>query len=167
MTLENKIDPSAKIAPTAIVDDSYIGRNSNVWHYSNLYGCEVGDDCTIGSYVEMQKDSKIGDGVTISSHSFICSLVEVADNVFIGHGVKTINDLNPPSRKRTGSTSEWKPTYIGEGAVVGSNATIFPVNIGKYAKIGAGSVVTKNVPDYAVVVGNPARIVKYSEPNES
>jgi acetyltransferase-like isoleucine patch superfamily enzyme len=82
--------------------------------------------------------------------------------VFVGHGVMTINDLNPPSRKRTGTTDEWKPTHIGEGAMIGSGALLFPVTIGKYAKVGAGSVVTKDVPDYAIVVGNPAKLIGYT-----
>lgn len=148
------------ISKTAIIKNVKIGGGTKIWHYANLYGCEIGKNCTVGSHVEIQNDVRIGDNVVISSHSFICSLVEIEDDVFIGHGVMTINDLNPPSKKKTGTTDEWKRTHIGKGAMIGSGAVLFPVVIGKYAKVGAGAVVTKDVPDYAVVAGNPARIIK-------
>ena len=104
-----------------------------------------------------------GNNVTISSHSFICSLVTIEDDVFIGHGVMTINDLHPPSFRRTGSKEYWQKTLIKKGAVIGSNVTLFPVSIGENAEVGAGSVVTKDVPDCAIVVGNPARVIKKKE----
>jgi len=155
------IDFEKMISPTALIGDNVkIGEGTKIWHYANLYGCEIGENCTIGSHVEIQSDAKIGKNVTIGTHSFICSLVEIEDDVFIGHGVMTINDLNPPSRRRTGTTKDWKETYIGKGAIIGSGAVLFPVRIGEYAKVGAGAVVTKDVPDYAVVAGNPARIIK-------
>lgn len=149
-----------KICSTAIVNNAEIGEETRIWHYANLYGCKIGERCNIGSYVEIQEKAYVGDDVIIGSHSFICSLVKIEDDVFIGHGVMTINDINPPSKRRTGKTNEWKETYIGKGAVIGSGAVLFPVRIGEYAKVGAGAVVTKDVPDYAVVVGNPARIIK-------
>jgi acetyltransferase-like isoleucine patch superfamily enzyme len=155
------------ISKTAIIGENVkIGSGTKVWHFANLYGCKIGKECTIGSYVEIQSGAKLGDRVTISSHSFICDLVSIEDDVFIGHGVMTINDLNPPSMRKSGSKDYWKPTNIGEGVIIGSNATIFPVNIGKYAKIGAGAVVTKNVPDYGVVYGNPAKLIRI-ENNEN
>jgi acetyltransferase-like isoleucine patch superfamily enzyme len=154
------------ISETAIVKNSKIGEGTKIWNYANVYGCEIGKNCTVGSFVEIQEGVKIGNDVTLSSHSFICDGVEIGDDVFIGHGVKTINDINPPSKKRTGNKDEWKPTFIGKGSVIGSGAVLFPVNIGNYSKIGAGSVVTKDVPDYAVVVGNPAKILRIERPEE-
>jgi len=145
---------------TQIIKNCKIGKNTKIWNFVNLYGCEIGDNCNIGSFVEIQEGAKIGNNVIISSHSFICSLVTVKDNVFIGHGVMTINDIKPPSRRRTGSNKEWKGTLIKEGASIGSNATLLPVTIGKNAIVGAGAVVTKNVPDNVIVAGVPAKIIK-------
>ena len=146
---------------TAIIGpNTKVGDGSKIWNFSNLFGCEIGNNCVIGSFVEIQSDVKIGDNVTISSHSFICSLVEIEDDVFIGHGVMTINDLNPPSFKRTGSKDSWKKTLVKKGATIGSNVTLLPVVIGENSVVGAGSVVTKDVPDNCVVVGNPAKIIK-------
>ena len=107
----------------------------------------------------MQNNVQIGNNVTISSHSFICSLVTIEDDVFVGHGVMTINDIHPPSYKKTGSKDQWKKTLIKKGAVIGSNATIFPVTIGENAIVGAGAVVTKDVSDNCAVTGNPTKII--------
>jgi len=150
-------------ADTAIVNNASIGSGTKIWHYANVYGCTIGGNCTIGAYTEVQNDVHIGNNVAILSHSFICSLVEIGDDVFIGHGVMTINDLHPPSFRRTGSKEYWQKTVIKKGAVIGSNVTLFPVSIGENAEVGAGAVVTKDVPDDAIVVGNPARIIKKKE----
>jgi len=96
----------------SIIKNCKVGKDTKIWNFVNMYGCEVGDNCNIGSYVEIQSDVKIGNNVIVSSHSFLCSLVTIEDNVFIGHGVMTINDLNPPSNRRTGTNDKWKPTLI-------------------------------------------------------
>ena len=97
---------------TAIVKDATIGKGTKIWEYANIYGCQIGDGCNIGSYVEIQNEVTIGNNVTVSTHSFICSLVTIEDDVFVGHGVMTINDIKPPSYKRTGSKKHWKNTRI-------------------------------------------------------
>ena len=148
------------ISKTAIVKNSKIGKNTKIWEFANIYGSRIGTNCNIGSYVEIQDNSLIGNDVTISSHSFICSLVNVEDNVFIGHGVMTTNDLHPPSKKKTGSDKFWESTLIKKNAIIGSNVTLLPVTIGKNSEIGAGTVVVKDVPDNAIVVGNPGKIIK-------
>ena len=148
------------ISKTAVVKDSVIGRNTDIYEFANVYGCKIGDNCKIGSYVEVQDNVRIGNNVTVSSHSFVCSLVTIEDDVFIAHGVMTINDVYPPSFRRTGSKEHWKETLIRKGAVIGSNATLFPVVIGENAVVGAGSVVTTDVQDNSVVAGNPARVIR-------
>ncbi len=151
------------ISETAVVKKSEIGDNTSIHEFANIYGAKIGDKCKIGSYVEVQNNTQIGNNVTISSHSFICSLVTIEDDVFIGHGVMTINDISPPSFKRTGSKEYWKKTLIKKGTVIGTNATIFPVVIGENAMIGAGAVVLEDVPDNCVVVGNPAKVIRETD----
>ena len=148
----------ARIAP-----DVKLGENVKIYAFVNLYGCEIGDESKIGTFVEIQKGAVIGCRVKISSHSFICEGVTIEDNVFIGHGVMFINDKYPRSTTEEGglqTEEDWVciPTVIKKGASIGSNATILcGVMVGENAIIGAGSVVTHDVPAYAVVGGNPAR----------
>jgi acetyltransferase-like isoleucine patch superfamily enzyme len=154
----------ARIAP-----DVKLGRDVKIYAFVNMYGCEVGDESKIGTFVEIQKGAKIGCRVKVSSHSFICEGVTIEDEVFIGHGVMFINDKYPRATTTEGqlqTESDWEctPTLIKRGASIGSNATILcGVTIGENAIIGAGSVVTHDVPSGVVSAGNPARIIRMIE----
>jgi acetyltransferase-like isoleucine patch superfamily enzyme len=136
-----------------------LGNGDKLLKFVNAYGCSIGAGTKVGAFVEIQSGARIGENTTVSSHSFICDLVTIGNDVFIGHGVMTINDLFPPSRRRTGSGEYWEPTHIGNHVIIGSNATLFPVRIGDYAVIGAGSVVRKDIPSGQVWAGNPAKYI--------
>jgi UDP-2-acetamido-3-amino-2,3-dideoxy-glucuronate N-acetyltransferase len=144
-----------------------VGENVRFFNFVNAYGCLVGDNSKVGAFVEIQKGATIGKNCKISSHSFICEGVHIADNVFIGHGVMFTNDMFPRATNPDGSQQteeDWKllETFVLEGASIGSNATILcGITIGKNALVGAGAVVVKDVPDNAVVAGNPAKVIKY------
>ena len=131
----------------------------------NLYGCTVGPDTKIGAFVEIQKNASIGARCKISSHSFICEGVTIDDEVFVGHGVMFTNDRYPRAVNEDGSLQtelDWEvvPTRVKRGAAIGSNATVVAgVVIGEQALVGAGAVVTRDVPDYAIVAGVPARVI--------
>ncbi len=152
-----------------IAQDVKLGRDVKIYAFVNLYGCEIGDESKIGTFVEIQKGARIGSRVKISSHTFICEGVTIEDEVFVGHGVMFINDKYPRSTTGLGTLqteADWycTPTIIKRGASIGSNATILcGVTIGENALIGAGSVVTHDVPAGAVVAGNPARNIKIHE----
>lgn len=152
-----------------ISPDVRLGREVKIYAFVNLYGCEIGDESKIGTFVEIQKGAKIGKRVKVSSHSFICEGVTIEDEVFIGHGVMFINDRYPRATTEDGATqseSDWKleQTLVKRRASIGSNATILcGVTIGENAVVGAGSVVTKDVPDRTVVAGNPARVLRRLE----
>jgi acetyltransferase-like isoleucine patch superfamily enzyme len=149
-----------------IAADVKLGQNVKLFAFVNLYGCEIGDETKVGTFVEIQKGARIGKRVKISSHTFICEGVTVEDEVFIGHGVMFINDKYPRATTNSGdlqTEQDWlcTPTLIKRGASIGSNATILcGVTVGEYALVGAGSVVTKDVPDGTVVAGNPARFIR-------
>ena len=131
----------------------------------NLYGCTIGPETKIGAFVEIQKNATVGARCKISSHSFICEGVTIDEEVFVGHGVMFTNDRYPRAVTDDGSLqteSDWKvvPTRVKRGAAIGSNATVVAgVVIGERALIGAGAVVTRDVPDYAIVAGVPARVI--------
>lgn len=149
-----------------IAPDVKLGRDVKIYAFVNLYGCEIGDESKIGTFVEIQKGARIGKRVKISSHTFICEGVTIEDEVFIGHGVMFINDKYPRSTTPNGilqSETDWTliPTLVQRRASIGSNATILcGITIGEGAIVGAGSVVTKDVPPYTIVAGNPARVLR-------
>ena len=149
-----------------IAPDVKLGKDVKVFAFVNLYGCTIGDNSKIGTFVEIQKNAVIGNNVKVSSHTFICEGVKIEDNVFIGHNVSFINDKYPRSANADGSLqseADWKvvPTVVKKGASIGTSSTILcGVTIGENAIVGAGSVVTKDVPDNTVVAGNPARFLR-------
>ncbi len=150
-----------KIAP-----DVRLGRNVRIFDFVNLYGCEIGDNSKIGTFVEIQKGVKVGKNVKVSTHTFICEGVTIEDDVFVGHNVSFINDKYPRSTNQGGqlqTEADWKvvPTLVKRGASIGTSATILcGVTIGERAIVGAGSVVTRDVPPDVIVAGVPARVVK-------
>lgn len=154
-----------------ITKDVKLGSRVMIFHPDlvNLYGCAIGDDTKIGTFVEIQMGAKIGARCKISSHTFICEGVTIEDEVFIGHGVMFTNDKYPRATTADGrlqGPADWAvaPTRVGAGASIGSNATILcGITIGAGAIVGAGAVVTRDVPAGAVVAGVPARILPLAE----
>ncbi len=148
-----------------IISNVEMGKNVMVFNFVNLYGCKIGDNTKVGSFVEIQKNATIGKNCKISSHTFICEGVHIEDNVFIGHNVTFINDKYPRSTSngKLQTEADWKvvETFIKEGASIGSSATILcGVTIGENAIVGAGAVVTKDVAPRTIVAGVPAHILK-------
>jgi len=143
-----------------------LGQNVKIYDFVNLYGCEIGDNTKIGTFVEIQKNATIGKNCKISSHTFICEGVHIEDNCFIGHNVTFINDKYPRSTNEDGTMqteSDWKviETFVKKGASIGSSSTILcGVTIGENAIVGAGAVVTKDVPPNTIVAGVPAKVIK-------
>ncbi len=150
----------------AIAASVKLGENVKIYDFVNLYGCTIGDESKIGTFVEIQKNATIGKRCKISSHTFICEGVTIEDNVFIGHGVVFINDSYPRATTAEGgmqTEADWKvePTLVRRGASIGSGSTILSkVTVGENAIVGAGSVVTRDVPPDTIVAGNPARVLR-------
>lgn len=146
--------------------DVILGKNVKIYNFVNLYGCKIGDETRIGTFVEIQKNAKIGKRCKIQSHTFICEGVTIEDDVMVAHGVMFINDRDPFAVNSDGSMksdNDWEciPTLVKKGASIGSNATVMSgVTIGEGALVGAGAMVTKDVEPHTIVVGNPAKFLR-------
>lgn len=143
-----------------IKEDVSFGEGVKVVTPVNLYGCSIGDHCFIGPFVEIQKDVTIGNRTKVQSHAFICELVTIGEDCFIGHGVMFINDVFSSGGPARGDKSKWKSTSIGNEVSIGSNATILPVTICDHVVIGAGAVVTKDITEPGIYAGNPAKKIR-------
>jgi acetyltransferase-like isoleucine patch superfamily enzyme len=150
-----------------IASDVKLGEDVKIYEFVNLYGCEIGDNSKVGTFVEIQKGAKIGRSCKISSHTFICEGVTIEDNVFVGHNVTFTNDPYPRATTESGdlqTENDWVcvPTIVKKGASIGSGATLLSgITIGENAIVGASSVVTKDVPPGTIVAGNPARVIRH------
>jgi acetyltransferase-like isoleucine patch superfamily enzyme len=161
--------PNSESSFLRVAPDVKLGKNVRLFGFVNLYGCEIGDDVKIGTFVEIQKGAKIGNRCKISSHTFICEGVTLEDEVFVGHNVTFTNDRHPRATANGALQTEadWVclPTLVKRGASIGSSVVLLcGITIGENALIGAGSVVTRDVPPNAVVAGNPARVMKPRPP---
>ena len=155
------MDNKPTILKAHIADDVKFGKDVKVVEPCNLYGCEIGDNCFIGPFVEIQKGVKVGKNTRVQSHSFLCELVTIGEDCFISHGVKFTNDtFSQLGRPAYTERELWKETHVGDRVTIGTNATILPVRICNDVIIGAGAVVTKDIDKPGIYVGNPARYLR-------
>jgi acetyltransferase-like isoleucine patch superfamily enzyme len=158
-------------ATQRIAPDVTLGRDVRIYAFVNLYGCEIGDESRVGTFVEIQRGASIGKRCKIQSHTFICEGVVIEDEVFVGHNVNFINDKFPRATNPDGSVqtdADWSPqtTHVCTRASIGTGSVILGgITIGAEAIVGAGSVVTKDVPPNTIVAGNPARVVRANAPD--
>ncbi len=139
------------------------GKNVTAVEPCNLYECSIGDDSFVGPFVEIQAGASVGARCKIQSHSFVCDLVEIGDDCFVGHGVMFINDLFRSGGPAGGDKTKWESTRIGNRVSIGSNATILPVTVCDDVVIGAGSVVTRDIDRPGIYAGNPAKFLRASD----
>lgn len=142
------------------IRDVKFGVGVKVVQPANIYGCDIGDGCFVGPFVEIQKDVRIGDRTRVQSHAFICELVTIGADCFIGHGVMFVNDTFSTGGPARGRKELWRSTRIGNRVSIGSNATIMPVEVCDDVVIGAGAVVTRNITTPGAYAGNPARLLR-------
>lgn len=147
------------ISDSGIRDDVVFGSNVEIVLPVNLYGCQIGNDCFIGPFTEIQKGVVIGEKTRVQSHSLLCELVTIGDHCFIGHGVMFINDLFKEGKPAGGDKKKWRSTRIGNHVSIGSNSTLLPVSICDHVVIGAGAVITKDITEPGIYAGNPAQLV--------
>lgn len=145
---------------SAGIVDTVFGPGCKVVEPVNIYGCSLGAECFIGPFVEIQRGASIGDRCRIQSHAFICDLVTIGGDCFIGHGVMFVNDAFRTGGPARGDRTRWESTRVGNFVSIGSNATVLPVNICDHVVIGAGSVVTRDIVEPGIYAGNPARLLR-------
>lgn len=144
----------------AQVRDVTCGDNVRIVEPANVYECTLGDDCFVGPFVEIQRGVEIGARTKVQSHAFVCELVRIGSDCFVGHGVMFVNDLFAIGGPARGQRELWKSTDIGDRVSIGSNATVLPVRICSDVVIGAGAVVTRNIDEPGIYAGNPARLMR-------
>ena len=139
------------------------GEDVTIVSTVNLYGCQIGDGVAIGPFVEVQRNARIGARTRIQSHAFICELVDIGEDCFVGHGVMFVNDTFSSGGPAGGDVSKWRATLIGDRVSIGSNATLLPISICADSVIGAGAVVTRDITEPGIYAGNPARLIRRLE----
>lgn len=160
LTYQKKKDISSPLLKQIGIKSVQFGKKVQIVQPVNIYGCKIGDNCFVGPFVEIQKNSCIGANSKIQSHSFICELVNIGKNCFVGHGVVFINDLFSHGGPAKGDRTMWKETIIGDFVSIGSNSTILPVKICENVVIGAGSLVNKDITKSGIYAGNPVRFLR-------